>query len=245
MRLFSPEPVWDNRHDRLLHHIQVSAALSQFRVQSGLSVAEAANRAGIAEPRLSKLEAGSEHYLASEEEIAELARIYHMSSKDRMRFDNSIRYLRYGHGSTDLAVGALMFVGCIFSLASAASLVATNSSWGRFIHFSACASVFLVLAFVEAPTTKPRVWLYRARLLAPSSSLSSAPSGKTDLSLDESPAIADFDDLAVAFNGIRQELRQADSRALRRDVVMLMIGTVSGFLVNVVTGPLVKFFFEP
>lgn len=239
MRLFSPEPVRDNRPDRLLHHIQVSAALYRFRVQSGLPVAEAADRTGIAESRLNELETGSERYLVSEEEIGELARVYRMSSEDLMRFDNSIRYLRYGHGSLPLWRGSSIFFACIFSLGSVAP--AMQSRWGAVIYFSVCASALWISALVYTPTTKSRVWLYRARLLVPSSGLSGAPSEKTDLSFDESPATADFGDLTVVFNGIRQELRHADSRALRRDIVMLMIGTLSGFLVNVVTDPLVKF----
>ncbi len=264
MRLFSPEPLRDNHHDRFLHLIQVSAALSRFRVQSGLSVTEAANRAGITESRLNELETGSGRYLASEEEIAALARTYRMSSNDVTRFYNSIRYLSYGHNNPPVV---LLVLAAWFSLLALAPYIATllsrlidfelpqtwsfkeellalttDTLWFVVIFLSVLVSVFSVLALVYTPTTKPRVWLYRARLLVPSSGLPSEPSGKTDLSLGELPAVANFGDLAVVFHGMRQELRQADSRARRRDLIMLLSGTVLGFLVNVVTGPLVKFF---
>lgn len=187
-----------------------------------------------------------------------------MSSNDVKRFYNSIRYLS---GSRTLA--PLLLFGVFICLAALmppmvalfvrlngleipqswksgsfgnALAMPMDDLWGVVIILSVLVITFLILALVYTPTTKPRVWLYRARLLVSSSGLSGARSGKADLSPDKSPTIADFDDLTVAFNGVRQELRQADSRARRRDLIMLASGTALGFLVNVVTDPLMKFF---
>lgn len=265
MKFLSPESLRDDRRDRLLHHMQVSAAFLRFRLQTGLSLAEAANRAGISELRLNELETGTGHYLANGAEIAALAQAYYIGNDDEGRFYNSIRYLGGSHNSpvTLLLLGAFICLLGLMELTVAllvrlavfkipqswksgnfGNVLAQpmDGLWGGVIIMPALVITFLVSALVYTPTTKSRVWLYRARLLVPSSGLSSAPSRKTGLSRDESPAIADFDDLTVAFHGIRQELRQADSRALRRDLIMLVSGTALGLLVNVVTGPLLKFF---